>query len=173
MEILEDKLHSSRSQLLERVWEADLEACQLLIQGFQLQEVSSCVSGGEEIRRDNLEMANPAPALAASVSRSTSEDEQKPFCQLEEEWQAVLYPTIQCVGWEQKEESYIMSLELKEKCEAISEKLLYLEDQLHAAIYSHDEGLVHILLIMYRFNTCQVLTPDLKKRKQQKMNHDQ
>uniref|UniRef100_A0A7N4Q0M9 DISC1 scaffold protein n=1 Tax=Sarcophilus harrisii TaxID=9305 RepID=A0A7N4Q0M9_SARHA len=159
MEILEDKLHSSRSQLLERVWEADLEACQLLIQGFQLPEVSSCVLG-EEIRRDNLEMANPAPALAASAPRPTSKNEQKPFCQPEEEWQAVLYPTIQCFGWEQKEESYIMSLELKEKCEAISEKLLYLEDQLHAAIYSHDEGLVHILLIMYRFNTCQVLTPD-------------
>ncbi|XP_072503590.1 disrupted in schizophrenia 1 protein isoform X2 [Notamacropus eugenii] len=140
MEILEDKLHSSRSQLLERVWEADLEACQLLIRGFQLQEVSSCVSEEEEIQIDNFEMATPAPAPATSIfPRPTSEDGLKPFCQLAEEWQATLSPTIQGGGYEQKEESYIISLELREKCEAISEKLLHLEDQLHAAIYSHDE----------------------------------
>ncbi|XP_027727593.1 disrupted in schizophrenia 1 protein-like [Vombatus ursinus] len=146
MEILEDKLRSSRSQLLERVWEADLEACQLLIRGFQLQEVSSCVSEGEEIQIDRFEMATPAPAPVTSLlPRPTSEDGLKPFCQPAEEWQATLYPTIQGGGCEQKEESYIISLELREKCEAISEKLLYLEDQLHAAIYSHDEGLVQAL----------------------------
>ncbi|XP_036611449.1 disrupted in schizophrenia 1 protein [Trichosurus vulpecula] len=146
MEILEDKLHSSRSQLLERVWEADLEACQLLIRGFQLQEVSSYVLEGEEIQIDGFETATPAPAPATSIlPRPTSEDGLKPFCQLAEEWQATLCPTTPGGGCEQKEESYIISLELREKCEAISEKLLYLEDQLHDAIYSHDEGLVQAL----------------------------
>lgn len=39
-------------------------------------------------------------------------------------------------------------MELGEKCETIGKKLLYLEDQLHMAIHSHDEDLIHILLIL-------------------------
>ncbi|NXY17242.1 DISC1 protein, partial [Atrichornis clamosus] len=61
MEILEDKLHSCRSQLLQRVWEADLEACQLLIRGFQLKETSYCVFEEEENQMDELEMTADGP----------------------------------------------------------------------------------------------------------------
>ena len=46
------------------------------------------------------------------------------------------------------QESWVLSAELGEKCEAIDKKLLYLEDQLHAAIHSHDEDLIHILFIL-------------------------
>ncbi|KAF7253656.1 Disrupted in schizophrenia 1 protein, partial [Varanus komodoensis] len=52
MEVLEEKLQSSGSQLLERVWEVDLEACQLLIQGLQLKE-GGCVSD-EESQTDEV-----------------------------------------------------------------------------------------------------------------------
>ncbi|KAI5267807.1 Disrupted In Schizophrenia 1 Protein [Manis pentadactyla] len=45
-------------------------------------------------------------------------------------------------------ETYILSAELGEKCEAIGKKLMYLEDQLHTAIHSHDEDLIHILFIL-------------------------
>lgn len=45
------------------------------------------------------------------------------------------------------QECYILSAELEQKCDAISKKLLYLEDELHTAIYSHDEDLIHILFI--------------------------
>ncbi|XP_064269918.1 disrupted in schizophrenia 1 protein isoform X5 [Passer domesticus] len=62
MEILEDKLHSCGSQLLQRVWEADLEACQLLIRGFQLKESSCCVSEEEENQMDEMEMTADAPS---------------------------------------------------------------------------------------------------------------
>lgn len=47
------------------------------------------------------------------------------------------------------QEPYIFSAELGEKCEAIGKKLLYLEDQLHTAIQSHDEELIHILFILW------------------------
>lgn len=46
------------------------------------------------------------------------------------------------------QESYVLSAELGEKCEAIGKKLLYLEDQLHTAIHSHDEDLIHILFFL-------------------------
>lgn len=46
------------------------------------------------------------------------------------------------------QESCILSAELGEKCEAIDKKLLYLEDQLHTAVHSHDEDLIHILFIL-------------------------
>ena len=46
------------------------------------------------------------------------------------------------------QESCILSAELGEKCEAIDKKLLYLEDQLHTAIHSHDEDLIHILFFL-------------------------
>lgn len=45
------------------------------------------------------------------------------------------------------QELCLISTELGEKCEAIGQKLLYLEDQLHVAIQNHDEDLIHILSI--------------------------
>lgn len=43
----------------------------------------------------------------------------------------------------------MLSAELGEKCDAIGKKLLYLEDQLHTAIRSHDDDLIHILFIVH------------------------
>ncbi|XP_075268292.1 disrupted in schizophrenia 1 protein isoform X1 [Opisthocomus hoazin] len=62
MKMLEDKLHSCRSQLLQRVWEADLEACQLLIRGFQLKETTCCVFEEEENQMDEMEMTADGPS---------------------------------------------------------------------------------------------------------------
>uniref|UniRef100_A0A674K4V6 DISC1 scaffold protein n=1 Tax=Terrapene triunguis TaxID=2587831 RepID=A0A674K4V6_9SAUR len=98
MEMLEDKLHSCGNQLLERVWEADLEACQLLIQGFQLKEAGSCLS---------CSLSPPPPPPRASP------------------------PPPSCVFFLKEDIS-----ELGEKCDAISEKLVQLEDQLQASVYS-------------------------------------
>ncbi|XP_025064443.1 disrupted in schizophrenia 1 protein isoform X2 [Alligator sinensis] len=57
MDMLEDKLHSCGTQLLQRVWEADLEACQLLIRGFQLKEAGCCVSEEDKNQADEMEAA--------------------------------------------------------------------------------------------------------------------
>uniref|UniRef100_A0A8C5UJS1 DISC1 scaffold protein n=1 Tax=Malurus cyaneus samueli TaxID=2593467 RepID=A0A8C5UJS1_9PASS len=133
MEILEDKLHSCGSQLLQRVWEADLEACQLLIRGFQLKETSCCVFEEEENQMDEMEMTADAPP--------DSEKRKEGHFLKGTEWNAVSCPKHR----ELKEEFFIFSAELGEKCEAISEKLVHLEDQLQSSACRVDEGVIHIL----------------------------
>ncbi|XP_058525330.1 disrupted in schizophrenia 1 protein isoform X1 [Ochotona princeps] len=145
MEILEDKLSSCMCPLLGKVWEADLEACRMLLQSLQLQEARGSLPLENEGQMDDLEEATSTVAAAIPPS-SCSEEEKKIPLQALQEWKTQS-PYPHCKGGEQKEECYILSAELEQKCEAISKKLLYLEDELHTAIYSHDEGLIHILFI--------------------------
>uniref|UniRef100_A0A2K5F0J2 DISC1 scaffold protein n=1 Tax=Aotus nancymaae TaxID=37293 RepID=A0A2K5F0J2_AOTNA len=144
MKTLEDKLCSCKCPLLGKVWEADLEACRLLIQSLQLQEARGSLSVEDEGQMDD-----PVGAVCSAAppipSRLHCEDERKTPLQALEEWKAHLIPSLHWAGGEQKEESYILSAELGEKCEDIGKKLLYLEDQLHTAIHSHDEDLIHSL----------------------------
>ncbi|KFO98017.1 Disrupted in schizophrenia 1 protein, partial [Calypte anna] len=122
MEMLEDKLHSCRSQLLQRVWEADLEACQLLIQGLQLKE-SSCGFEEEENHMDEMEV--------------TADDPSAP----EKRKDALLPEVFPCPKQTKlEEEFFVFSAKLGEKCAAISEKLVQLEDQLQTSICRVDEG---------------------------------
>uniref|UniRef100_A0A8B9R7G7 DISC1 scaffold protein n=1 Tax=Anas platyrhynchos TaxID=8839 RepID=A0A8B9R7G7_ANAPL len=133
MEMLEDKLHSCGSQLLQRVWEADLEACQLLIRGFQLKETSCCGLEEEDNQMDELEMAADGP--------SDSEKRKESHFSKGTEW-----GTVPCSKHsELKQEFFIFSTELDEKCEAISEKLVHLEDQLQTSVCRVDEGLAQSL----------------------------
>ncbi|XP_017382028.1 disrupted in schizophrenia 1 protein isoform X1 [Cebus imitator] len=144
METLEDKLCSCKCPLLGKVWEADLEACRLLIQSLQLQEARGSLSVEDEGQMDDLvgAVCSAAPPIPP---RLHSEDERKTPLQALEEWKTHLIPSLHWAGGEQKEESYILSAELGEKCEDIGKKLLYLEDQLHTAIHSHDEDLIQSL----------------------------
>ncbi|XP_041605303.1 disrupted in schizophrenia 1 protein isoform X2 [Vulpes lagopus] len=144
MEVLEDKLRSCKCPLLGKVWEADLEACQLLIQGLQLQEARGILSAEDERQTDDLGGAACTTTPAISP-RLHSEVEKKTPLQAFEDWKVQLSPALYFAGSEQKEESCILSAELGEKCEAIDKKLLYLEDQLHTAIHSHDEDLIQSL----------------------------
>ncbi|XP_065536344.1 disrupted in schizophrenia 1 protein isoform X2 [Lathamus discolor] len=156
MEILEDKLHSCGSQLLQRVWEADLEACQLLIRGFQLKETSCCGFEQEENQMDEMEMTADGP--------SDSEKRKEGHLPKGIEWGSVPCPKHReleevtediSFGAEGllSEEFFIFSAELGEKCKAISEKLLHLEDQLQSSACRVDEGVIHIL-----FGTATVAT---------------
>ncbi|XP_069340786.1 disrupted in schizophrenia 1 protein isoform X2 [Eulemur rufifrons] len=122
MEMLEGKLCSCTCPLLGKVWEADLEACRLLIQSLQLQEARGSPSVEDERQMEDAEGAVCADT-AAVHHRPHSEDERKTPLQ----------------------ESYVLSAELGEKCEAIGKKLMRLEDQLHTAIRSHDEDLIQSL----------------------------
>uniref|UniRef100_A0A8W4FPT5 DISC1 scaffold protein n=1 Tax=Sus scrofa TaxID=9823 RepID=A0A8W4FPT5_PIG len=144
-EVLEDQLRSCKCPLLRKVWEADLEACRLFIQSLQLQEPGGSLSAEDERQMDDLGSSACTAPLAIPL-RPPSEDERKTPLQASEEWKVHLTPSPHCAGSEQqKEESYNLLAELGEKCEAIGKKLLYLEDQLHTAIQSHDEDLIHSL----------------------------
>ncbi|NWW83006.1 DISC1 protein, partial [Climacteris rufus] len=148
MEVLEDKLHSCRSQLLQRVWEADLEACQLLIRGFQLKEASCFAFEEEEDQMNEMEMTADAPP--------DSEKRREGHFLKDTEWGTVSCPrhselkeVMEDISFATEghlsEEFFIFSAELGEKCEAISEKLVHLEDQLQSSACRVDEGLVQSL----------------------------
>ncbi|XP_074393580.1 disrupted in schizophrenia 1 protein isoform X2 [Zonotrichia albicollis] len=148
MGILEDKLHSCGSQLLQRVWEADLEACQLLIRGFQLKETSCCGFEEEENQMDDMEMT-------ADASPDCEKRKEGHFLK-GTEWGAVSCPkprelkeVMEDISFGTEghlsEEFFIFSAELGEKCEAISEKLVHLEDQLQSSTCRVDEGVIQSL----------------------------
>ncbi|NXD69107.1 DISC1 protein, partial [Eolophus roseicapillus] len=139
---------SCRSQLLQRVWEADLEACQLLIRGFQLKETSCCGFEQEENQMDEMEMTADGP--------SDSEKRKEGHFPKVIEWGTVPCPKYSeleqvtediSFGAEGRlsEEFFIFSAELGEKCKAISEKLVHLEDQLQSSACRVDEGLAQSL----------------------------
>ncbi|XP_063116117.1 disrupted in schizophrenia 1 protein isoform X2 [Cavia porcellus] len=135
MEMLEDKLLSCKCPLLGRVWEADLEACQLLVQSLSVED---------EQQVDDTEAASWT-AILTGPPRPSTEDGRKSPLQAFHGWRAPLTACVPCTGGEWKQESYIFSAELGEKCEAIGKKILHLEDQLHVAIHSHDEDLIQAL----------------------------
>ncbi|NXG15876.1 DISC1 protein, partial [Grallaria varia] len=148
MEILEDKLHSCGSQLLQRVWEADLEACQLLIRGFQLKETSCCVFEEEENQMDEMEM--PAEGPPDSEKRKEGHflkgiEWSTVSCRKHSELKKVMEDISFGAEGHLSEEFFIFSAELGEKCEAISEKLMHLEDQLQSSTCRVDEGLAQSL----------------------------
>ncbi|NXE04543.1 DISC1 protein, partial [Lophotis ruficrista] len=139
---------SCGSQLLQRVWEADLEACQLLIRGFQLKETSCSVFEEEENQMDEMEMTADGPC--------DSEKRKEGHFPKGTEWSTVPCPkhselkeVMEDVSFGAEghlsEEFFIFSAELGEKCEAISEKLVHLEDQLQASVCRVDEGLAQSL----------------------------
>uniref|UniRef100_A0A7M4FIE9 DISC1 scaffold protein n=1 Tax=Crocodylus porosus TaxID=8502 RepID=A0A7M4FIE9_CROPO len=150
MDMLEDKLHSCGSQLLQRVWEADLEACQLLIRGFQLKEAGCCASEEDKNQADEMEAAadsrlDPEKGKENHIPKGTEWGTApcpKP-CELKEVVADISFGVEDHLS----EEFYILSAELGEKCETISEKLVYLEGQLQSAICNIDEGLIHILFL--------------------------
>ncbi|XP_041106741.1 disrupted in schizophrenia 1 protein isoform X2 [Polyodon spathula] len=135
IELLEDKLNSCGSLLLERVWEADLEACHLLVQGLHLKESGCCVSEGEESRADETEpMDDPC-----------SDTETKKECDFPK---LGVWKAVECS--EQKptaltEDACCGPARITEQCESISEKLLSLEHHLQTAILHHDEDLTQSL----------------------------
>ncbi|KAM5301033.1 disrupted in schizophrenia 1 protein [Glossophaga mutica] len=144
MDVLADKLRSCPCPLLGKVWGADLEACQLLLQSLQLQEPGRSPSAAEEKQVDDSGGAACA-TVPGHCPPPCSEDEKRTPLQVLGEWGAQPAPSPPRANSKQKEELYIISAELGEKCEAIGQKLMYLEDQLHVAIQNHDEDLIHCL----------------------------
>nr|XP_021151639.1 disrupted in schizophrenia 1 protein isoform X1 [Columba livia] len=148
MELLEDKLHSCGSQLLQRVWEADLEACQLLIRGFQLKETSCCVFEEEENQMDDMEMTAHGPSDSEKRKEGhfpKGTELRTVPCPKHSELKEVMEDISFGAEGHLSEEFFMFSAELGEKCEAISEKLVHLEDQLQTSSCRVDEGVIQSL----------------------------
>ncbi|KAJ0005014.1 hypothetical protein NQD34_011228 [Periophthalmus magnuspinnatus] len=153
MELLEDRLQSYGCPGLERIWEADLEACHLFLRGFQLRTAS--ISGSE----------NPVPSnLSTPTPPGIKEDEEE-----EEEDCAMLTAlggrwcpeaNLQNSEFTKKLEEFLFCVEdnapedgcseaggadLTEQCELISDRLMTLEEELQMAIHNRDQALTHIL----------------------------
>lgn len=143
MEVLEGQLSSCRCPLLGRVWKADLETCQLLMQSLQLQEAGSSPHAEDEEQVHSTGEAAQTAALA--VPRTPHPEEEKSPLQVLQEWDTHSALSPHCAAGPWKEDSHIVSAEVGEKCEAIGVKLLHLEDQLLGAMYSHDEALFQSL----------------------------
>ncbi|XP_036211088.1 disrupted in schizophrenia 1 protein [Myotis myotis] len=148
MDALEGKLRSCLCPLLGRVWEADVEACRLLIQSLQPPEPRGSPSAEDEPQLGDLAGDGRTAAPGSGPGPPAAEDGSRTPLQASEEWKAPPAPSPHRAASEQREGPHTLSAELGEKCEAIGKKLLCLEDQLHAAMHSHDEVLIHILSVL-------------------------
>ncbi|XP_041645024.1 disrupted in schizophrenia 1 protein isoform X2 [Cheilinus undulatus] len=154
MKLLEDRLHSCGCPGLERIWEADLEACHLFLRGLQLR-TPSC--GGADV--EDLASAAAYPATPPS----TKEEEDCamltalggrwcPEANLQNsEFTKKLEEFLFCMEENQPEDVCRESeaADLTERCELISDRLMTLEDELQTAILNQDQALTHILSLLY------------------------
>ncbi|XP_012672397.2 disrupted in schizophrenia 1 protein isoform X1 [Clupea harengus] len=145
IELLEDKLHSCGSPALERVWEADLEACHLILRSLQLRTPSCSGPDSEEVppALDQCPLTQTCTKAEADCAMLTA---------LGGRW--CPEANLQHSEFTKKLEEFLFGLEdnhpedlcsdvedVTGQCERISEQLLSLEDQLQAAIDTQDHQL--------------------------------
>nr|XP_057914833.1 disrupted in schizophrenia 1 protein isoform X3 [Doryrhamphus excisus] len=151
IELLEDRLHSCSCPGLERICEADLEACHLFLRGLQLR-TSSCNAADVDDQ--------PATAGCSSNQVCTKEDEDSamltalggcwcPDANLQNsEFTKKLEEFLFCmedINPQQDVSSDDEAADLAERCELISDRLITLEDDLHTAILNQDQTLTESL----------------------------
>ncbi|XP_034538176.1 glutamic acid-rich protein-like [Notolabrus celidotus] len=150
LKLLEDRLHSCGCPGLERIWEADLEACHLFLRGLQLR-TPSC-SGAEDLE-DLSTTAHPP------TQPSTKEEEDCamltalggrwcPEANLQNsEFTKKLEEFLFCMEENQPEDvcADAEAADLTERCELISDRLVTLEDELQTAILNQDQALTQSL----------------------------
>ncbi|XP_035256540.1 disrupted in schizophrenia 1 protein isoform X2 [Anguilla anguilla] len=143
IELLEDKLHSCGNSLLERVWEADLEVCHLLVRA-----PSSCRSVGVEAPPTQDPPPEPHPKQGQDCAMLTA---------LGGRW--CTETGLQHSEFTKKLEEFLFCMEdsqdpcdvaaevteVTEQCELIGRRLESLEEQLQTAILDRDPTLVQSL----------------------------
>ncbi|CAK6951784.1 disrupted in schizophrenia 1 protein [Scomber scombrus] len=150
IELLEDRLHSCGCPGLERIWEADLEACHLFLRGLQLRTPSCSGADIEDL---------PTAAVYPSTQPCTKEEEDCamltalggrwcPEANLQNsEFTKKLEEFLFCMEDNHPEDvcSEAEAAELTERCELISDRLMTLEDELQTAILNQDQALTESL----------------------------
>ncbi|KAI4812821.1 hypothetical protein KUCAC02_024188 [Chaenocephalus aceratus] len=149
--LLEDRLQSCGCPGLERIWEADLEACHLFLRVLQLR-TPSC-SGGD---MEDLPTAEVYPPNQPS---SKEEEDCAMLTALGGRW--CPEANLQNSEFTKKLEEFLFCMEdihpedegseaadLTERCELISDRLMTLEDELQTAILNRDQAFTHILSLL-------------------------
>ncbi|XP_056291112.1 disrupted in schizophrenia 1 protein isoform X2 [Pseudoliparis swirei] len=145
---LEDRLHSCGCPGLDRIWEADLEACHLFLRGLQLR--TPCCSGGD--------MGDLPTAAVYPPARPCTKEEEDcamltalggrwcPEANLQNsEFTKKLEEFLFCMEDNPPEDGCSAAADLTERCELISGRILTLEDELQTAILNRDQVLTQSL----------------------------
>lgn len=150
IKLLEDRLHSCGCPGLERIWEADLEACHLFLRGLQLR-TPSC-SGAD------VEDLNTAAVYLPTQPCTKEEEDCAMLTALGGRW--CPEANLQNSEFTKKLEEFLFCMEdnhpedgcseaetadLTERCELISDRLMTLEDELQTAILNRDQALTQSL----------------------------
>ncbi|XP_043111522.1 disrupted in schizophrenia 1 protein isoform X2 [Puntigrus tetrazona] len=143
IELLEDRLHSCGSPALEHIWEADLEACHLLLKGLDQrtssisapEDLPSIPGSGSDVLPFTKEEADCAMLTALGGRWCPEADLQH------SEFTKKLEEFLFCLEDASPEDLCGETTEMTERCELISERLHYLEEQLQTAIEQHDKNL--------------------------------
>ncbi|XP_008300027.1 disrupted in schizophrenia 1 protein [Stegastes partitus] len=150
VELLEDRLHSCGCPGLERIWEADLEACHLFLRGLQLRTPSCSGADMEDL---------PPAAVYPPTQLCTKEEEDCamltalggrwcPEANLQNsEFTKKLEEFLFCMEDNHPEDgcSEAEATDLTERCELISDRLMTLEDELQTAMLNRDQALTQSL----------------------------
>lgn len=106
---------SCRCPLLGRVWQADFEACQLLMQSLQLQEAGSTPHAEDEKQVHSTGEATQTAALAGP--RTPHSEEEKSPLQVLHEWNTLSASSPHCTAGPRKE---VCPVCLSSVCAALS-----------------------------------------------------
>ncbi|XP_028325015.1 disrupted in schizophrenia 1 protein isoform X2 [Gouania willdenowi] len=149
IELLEERVQSCPG--LERIWEADLEACHLFLHGLQLRTSSCSAAETEDLPADT--------AVCPPILLCTKEEEDCamltalggrwcPEANLQNsEFTKKLEEFLFCMEETHPEDSCseAEAMDLTERCELISDRLLTLEDELQTAILNRDQCRTQLL----------------------------
>ncbi|XP_029962328.1 disrupted in schizophrenia 1 protein [Salarias fasciatus] len=149
MELLEDRMHSSSCPGLERIWEADLEACHLFLRGLQLRTSSCSGADAEDLPAANYLPTQPGTKEEEDCAMLTALGGRWcPEADLQNsEFTKKLEEFLFCMEDSHPEDgcSEAEATDLTERCELISDRLMTLEEELQTAILSRDQALTQSL----------------------------
>ncbi|XP_072565583.1 disrupted in schizophrenia 1 protein isoform X2 [Paramormyrops kingsleyae] len=149
VELLEDRLHSCGNAVVERIWEADLEACHVLLRSLQLRATGTC---GPDVEEESPEPV-PRPEVPAH-------DRYEPDCAMltalggrwcpdanlqHSEFAKKLEDFLFCMEESPPEDVCSDATDIMEQCESIGLRLQALEELLGTALLSQDQPLAQSL----------------------------
>ncbi|KAA0718301.1 Disrupted in schizophrenia 1 protein [Triplophysa tibetana] len=146
IELLEEQRHSCGGQALEHIWEAELEACHLLLKGLELRTPS--ISETKDLTSIPESSSNVQPctdeeadcAMLTALGGRWCPEANLQHSEFTKKLEEFLFCVEDC-----PEDLCGDEAELTVRCDLIRGRLHYLEDQLHTPMENLDKDLAHIL----------------------------